>query len=288
MHLVAAVRPASRVELAMGGEPTLHPDLYELLRVGRKISPLSQFQITTNGTMLTNGTVTYQGLMEAGCNIVYTDMYAPRAKFRKLADESGYPFWFYYPEGDEPVQPDGANPWEYHGPHVHWIPLQNNPSDWPDSRKRNMFGEWMGHIDERKASKFGIARVKQAPARRCNQPFISAPISWTGDYLLCCMDMALETQHHGNVSEGVDGFRRWWLGEFMQQHRRWLRAKDRSASPYCGRCSITYSRCDYKHWTEGQLSMWWDGKRWVLFDPLVYESGMDRPVRRLPLVQDAT
>jgi hypothetical protein len=41
MELVSQIGPECRVELAMGGEPTLHPQIYDLLKAGRRISPLS-------------------------------------------------------------------------------------------------------------------------------------------------------------------------------------------------------------------------------------------------------
>jgi len=277
MKLIAEIGPEVRIELAMGGEPTLHPLLYEFLKVGRKMVPNGQFQITTNGTMLHKGQVTYKGILEAGCNIVYTDMYSPRQRFHELAkaakeEGSAQEFWFYYPEGDEPPQPDEKmSPWTYHGPHIKWIPLQNNPSDWPKSRQNaGLLGTWFNHIDPKKAIKFGMKPVTLAPFRRCNQPFLYVPVSWTGDYILCCQDMALETVGNGSVNEGMDGFKKWWFGDFMQEHRRWLREKDRMKSPFCSRCSITFSRCDYKHWSDEQVSKKWDGKEWVDYEPKNY------------------
>lgn len=264
MAIVAAVAPTCRVELAMGGEPTLHPELHSLLREGRRLSPRSQFQITTNGLMLYAGKVTYRGLLEAGCNIVYTDMYQSREKFLALADAAGCEWFCYYPREGEPG-PDGKlSPWTYYGPDLQLVVLQENPAAWPVSRRKsNLLGSWMNHLDWDKAARFGIAKVEKPPARRCNQPFLYAPVSWTGDYILCCQDMALETVGHGNVSAGAEGFKLFWFGKFMQEHRRWLRMKDREASPYCSRCSITFSRCDYLHWTEEDVSAWWNGKAWV-------------------------
>lgn len=276
MDLVRQIGPEVRVELAMGGEPTLHPQIYDLLKAGRRISPLSQFQLTTNGTMLTKGKVTYKGLMEAGANIVYTDMYSPRKRFQELAEESGYEYWFYYPENEnEKPQPEHCNPWTYVGPHIKWIPLQNNPSDWPKSRRNaNLLGSWFNHIDEAKARKFGIKKVgtpeNPAPFRRCNQPFLYAPVSWTGDYILCCQDMALETVGHGNVSGGLEGFKNWWYGKFMQDHRRWLREKDRMSSPYCSRCSITFSRCDFRHWEDSTVAKFYKDGKWTPYKPALY------------------
>jgi hypothetical protein len=264
MTVIADVSPSCRVELAMGGEPTLHPELLEMLRIGRQISPLSQFQVTTNGTMLFAGKVTYRELFDAGVNVVYTDMYQPREKFRQLASESGVDWFFYYPKEGEPGRDRHPNPWAYHGPNLQLIALQEQPGRWPKSRRNaNLLGSWMNHLDFKRAAKFGIQEVKTAPARRCNQPFICASVSWTGDYLLCCQDMALETVGIGNTSEGAEGFEKYWFGKFMQEHRRWLRQKDRNASPYCSRCSITFSRCDYLHWTDEQVATWWDGSVWL-------------------------
>jgi hypothetical protein len=189
-----------------------------------------------------------------------------------MAEASGAEWWFYYPQEGEPGPEGHPSPWTYHGPHVKLIVLQENPANWPASRRNsNLLGSWMNYLDfksVRGASRFGIEEVKQAPARRCNQPFTYAPVSWSGEYILCCQDMALETVGHGNVSEGPEGFLRFWFGKFMQEHRRWLRLKDRQSSPYCSRCSITFSRCDYLHWTDPQVGVWWDGVKWQQMPPL--------------------
>lgn len=272
MEIVAQVAPTCRVELAMGGEPTLDPKLCAMFREGRRISPLSQFQVTTNGTMLFKGDVTYRDLLDSGCNIVYTDMYQPRERFREMAEASGAEWWFYYPQEGEPGPEGHPSPWTYHGPGTQLIVLQENPANWPASRRNsNLLGTWLNHLNfesSSKASRFGIKEVIEPPKRRCNQPFTYAPVSWTGDYILCCQDMALETVGHGNVNEGMDGFMQFWFGQFMQEHRRWLRMKDRKSSPYCSRCSITFSRCDYLHWTDEQVEVWWDGDEWQAMPPI--------------------
>jgi hypothetical protein len=222
--------------------------------------------------MLTKGTITYKGIMEAGANIVYTDMHSPRKGFQELAKASGFTYWFYYPENDQELaQPEDHNPWTYVGPHIHWIPLQNNPANWPVTRRNaNLLGSWFNHINEEKAKKFGIRTVTKAPFRRCNQPFLYAPVSWTGDYLLCCQDMALETVNNGTVHTGLEGFKNWWFGKFMQDHRRWLREKDRMKSPYCSRCSITFSRCDFRHWEDTKVSRFYQDGKWIDYNPALY------------------
>lgn len=251
--------PMTRVDLVLAGEPTLHPKLTELLRVARKISPLAQIQITTNGTMLLKEQINYKELLEAGANIIYTDMYGPRERFLSLAKRSGAIWYEYY------SAPAGApSPWTYHGPDLKLVVLQEQPENWPKSRFRaGLLGTWFNHLDWEAARRFGLSPVLVPPARRCNQPFIYVPVHVSGAYLLCCQDNWAETVgQFGDVHQGRDGFLRYWLGEKMQMIRRRLRDKDRKSTTYCARCCITFSRCDFVHWKRDPLDRYWNGDDW--------------------------
>lgn len=261
-NVVNAVGPQSRVEMAAMGEPTMHPEIYKFLETGRELMPDAQIHVTTNGINLLAGKVEYKRLLDSGANIIYTDMYGPPEKFETLAKDSGFPYWYYYPEQHigrkytAEEEKSHLSPWTYHGPHVKFIALQDHPANWPESRRRaNLLGTWMNHIDEKAAAKFGMEKVTVAPMRRCNQPFIYCVVNWAGEYLMCCQDAAeLSAGSIGNVRDGVEGFRRSWFGRVMQDHRRWLREKDRMASPYCSKCSITFSRSDFRHWDDNQVA----------------------------------
>ena len=262
--IVASQSPTRRADLCVGGEPTLNPELPRFLALAREISPLTQIQITTNGTQIRNGTLTYRQLLDAGANIVYTDMYGPREEFVDLARESGYPFYEYY------AAPDGApSPWTYWGPDLKLIVLQEQPENWPASRfKAGLMGTWYNHLDWPAAERFGLFPVTEPLTRRCNQPFLYVTIDSRGEYLLCCQDNTGETSGtFGNVREGVDGFRRFWYGRGMQTVRRRLRQKDRAATSYCSRCCVTFSRCDFKHWKDPQVETFWDGSTWRNLGP---------------------
>ena len=74
--LIKELTPYCRVEMANTGEPTLHPDILEYIKMARQISPNSQIQITTNGTTLIKNQITYKQLFDSGINIIYVDMYA--------------------------------------------------------------------------------------------------------------------------------------------------------------------------------------------------------------------
>jgi Predicted Fe-S oxidoreductases len=110
--ILGKVSPTVRVDICgFVGEPTLHPQLTEWLKIARKLAPLAQIQLTTNGTMLLNGKVDYKAMFKAGLNIAYTDQYGSHRKFEELAAASGYPFYQYYDS------PQGApTPWKYYGP----------------------------------------------------------------------------------------------------------------------------------------------------------------------------
>jgi hypothetical protein len=268
--IMQAMTPTCRVDLVLGGEPTLHPRLPEFLAIARELAPLIQLQITTNGTQLLKGRWTYRQLLDAGANIIYTDMYGPRERFEALAKASGSPWYYYY---DKPEK--APSPWTYHGPELKVVILQEQPAHWPKSRlKSGLLGTWFNHLDWKAAERFGLKPVTEPIIRRCNQPFIYVPVHANGSYLLCCQDNTGETAGlFGTVHSGVEGFKRYWYGQNLQMIRRRLREKNRCDTSQCARCSITFSRCDYKHWTDEQAGKFWDGKEWQLLPP---EPGFDR------------
>lgn len=163
------VSPTVRVDLCgMVGEPTLNPKLTDWLPSARRLAPRAQIQITTNGTMLLRGKVTFKRLLDAGANIVYVDQYGDKRKFEQLASESGYPFYQYY----DP--PEGAwTPWQYWGPHVKMIVLMDPPDTWPKSRFRaGLLGNWYGNLNWEKGRKYAMKPLERPLTRRCNQPFL--------------------------------------------------------------------------------------------------------------------
>lgn len=263
--IINSVSPTVRVDICgIVGEPTLNPHLTEWLPIARKLAPLAQIQITTNGTMLRAGKVNYKDLLDAGANIIYTDQYGPHEEFEKLATESGYPFYQYY------EAPEGAwSPWTFYGPRIKMIVLMDHPGTWPKSRfKAGLLGNWYGHLNWEKAKRFHMAPLEKSLIRRCNQPFLYANVAASGEYLLCCQDgMQVTEGMFGNVSEGVSGFRKFWYGKTLQGIRRHLRNKNRAGVAYaCAKCNITFSRCDFRHWQREQIGIFWDGQAWCDLD----------------------
>ena len=260
MKVIRQVTPRCRLELAMCGEPTLHPELVGMLRTGRMISPESQIQITTNGTMLMNGVVTYAELFNAGANIVYVDMYSPRAKHIELAQQSGYE-WYEYLN----APPNAPAAWSYKGPKIKFIVLMENPANWPETRRRmGRLGTWLNHLDWDAAAPFGLTPVIEPVQRHCAQPFRHVAVNFEGNYLLCCQDFMGETSGTmGNVESGIAGFKKYWFGKKMQRARRHLRVKDRAGLPECARCNVRFSREGFRLWEERYTNKYWDGETWV-------------------------
>jgi len=262
--IINAVSPTVRVDICgIVGEPTLHPKLTEWLPEARRLAPNAQIQITTNGTKLLDGQVNYKDLLDAGANIIYTDQYGDHSEFEMLADKSGYPYYQYY---DPPE--NAWSPWRYYGPHVKMIVLMDHPGTWPRSRfKAGLLGNWYGNLNWEKSKRFGMLPLEKPLTRRCNQPFLYVNVAANGDYLLCCQDgMHVTAGMFGNVSSDIYGFRKFWYGKEMLVIRKRLRNKDRAGTLFaCAKCNITFSRCDFIHWQDEQMQIWWDGGQWVRF-----------------------
>jgi hypothetical protein len=260
--IIAQVTPTCRIDVCLGGEPLLHNDMLQFLKIARRISPHSQIQITTNGTMLLNGKYTYKQLLDAGANSIYTDMYGPKNRYIELAEASGFKWYEYY---NAPV--NAPSTWRYWGPKFKIIVLQLQPEHWPKSRLRaGLLGTWLNHLDWKAAARFGLHKVVTPIARRCNQPFLQVNVDSKGNYLLCCQDNTGETSGlFGNVSKSVNGFKLFWYGKRIQIIRRKLRQKNRAGDLYCSRCCVTFSRCDLKHWTDQEVNTYWNGEEWCKF-----------------------
>jgi len=271
-EIINEVSPFARIDLAgTVGEPTLNPRLLDFLRIARELAPNVQIQITTNGTRILAREYKMKDLLDAGANILYIDQYGAHGRFEKMAHESGYP-WYQYYDDEADKTPGALTPWQYWGPDLKMIVLMDEPSTWPASRRRaNILGSWLGTIDYKRAAAGGfpeIAPLREPLKRRCNQPFQYVTVSATGEYLLCCQDGLQKTRgQFGSVHSGVEGFREFWFGRDMQWIRGRLREKDRASVKECSKCSITFSRCDYKLWDDEALNRVWQDGQWVSLEP---------------------
>jgi hypothetical protein len=271
--IISEVSPICRIDMANLGEPTLNPNIYEMFKYAKETCPSIQLLMYTNGLTLMNGSVTYKKLFDSGLNMIFVDMYHPKERHIELAKESGYE-WM---DADAPKESD-INLFELQKDHfIHRIALNRNPGNWPKKKQRR-WQTWLNNLDWEAAKKFGLFPVKDAPDRRCDEPFKYPNIFYDGNYSLCCQDGMMEVAGKlGNVSSGVHGFFRYWLGEYMQASRRMLDNKNRKDHPLCSRCKLADGRCDVPMWRNKDdakgltvnelLNYYWDGTKWIKLEP---------------------
>lgn len=277
--VLAESTPGKRLEFAQGGEPTLHPELLDILRDVRRLSPTTQIQVTTNGLTLISGKYTFKDLFDAGANSVYVDMYAPRDRFIQMAkdaheqnggDANTGSSWYYY--NDPKIGSPGhrmANTLYGDTDKMRLIILQDNPHNRIVWRKMGRLSTFLNHIDWKVAMPFGLVPVREPYQRKCTLPQRYVSVSYDGHYLFCCIDFECESAGKlGHVSEGPEGFKNYWLGRRMATIRRQLRTGDRKNIPYCSRCNCAFSKCDWvRIWPDQSVEEYWDGTQMVPMPP---------------------
>jgi len=260
LRLIQKLAPRTRLEFCNAGEPTLHPDLLRFLQIGREICPQVQFQTYTNGTMLITGKLTYKELFNAGLNCLFVDMYSPFEEHKVLAEASGE-MWFH--QDEKPC--NAPNIFEYQNdPNTHIIMLAENPYNW-STRKlgRGYLQTFFNDLDWPAAKKFGMVPVTKAPIRRCDLLNKFVNVNWDGTYIFCCFDYMRHTiGEFGNVSDGLESFFKFWLGQYMQDARKRLYFKDRASHQWCKKCRFTSIRCDIPYWPMELMEYFWTGTKW--------------------------
>ena len=261
LSTIAAVSPCARVEFAQAGEPTLHPHFLEFVRRARQALPEAQLLTYTNGVMLVEGKMNFGEMLDAGLNAIFVDMYHPIERFLELAEGAGAEVYNFLNKDSMRVSPFTN---QHRPEELRAIYLAPNPGHWREGKKRSVqFSTFLNHLDWERAAPYGIMPVEVAPNRRCDQPSKYVPIDCHGDYIFCCTDFHSESAGElGNVSEGLEGFLDFWLGEYMQRTRVMLYQKDRNAHEHCRKCRSTFNRCDIPRHDPALLRHFVKGGRW--------------------------
>ncbi|MBW2647745.1 MAG: radical SAM/SPASM domain-containing protein [Deltaproteobacteria bacterium] len=260
LHITKEVTPYNRYTLGNAGEPTLHPELLEFMSLAKEITPHTQIQLTTNGTKIIDGTYTYRDLFEAGVHTVYIDMYAPLERHIELAKASGYP---YYELDKRPK--DVPQVWTYHNdPDFKLIALVNPPTFWSAARLgQGRLHTFINQLDWEATKKYNLVPVTNPPNRRCDLPSKMVSTHSDGTYSFCCNDFLQANKAElGHISDGVQGFFKFWLGKYMQETRRKLHNKDRIGHEFCSQCSFVSLRADIPWWEPELLDQYWTGESW--------------------------
>lgn len=264
LNIIRVVAPRTRLEIGQAGEPSLHPQIVDFMRLAREICPQVQTLVYTNGTTLMSGRRTYKELFDAGLNILYVDMYHPLEKHVALVEKAGYDWVF---EGRHKTREEFWSPFTYRAgddPNFHMVNFCRNPGNWEKARKsRHGFYTFLNHLDWRAAEKYGLTPLTEPLKRRCDFPSKFPSLEYSGRYLLCCTDYTGETAGmFGSVADGVEGFLKFWLGEHMQRTRQLLYEKNRAAHPICAKCNCVGHRGDISFWPMPLAENYWDGETW--------------------------
>lgn len=218
-----------RLEFAMHGEPTMHPDYIGMVKILRHYLPKLSFQMTSNGGGLLRGAgmaSNINALLEAGINVLSLDNYDGIKIVDKILQG-------------------------YNGPY----PVRKYPEDKlanPHTRRKPVQKEVVVIHDLEKATKGNHSVVynhaggsfplnAKAEGKRCVKPFRELSIRWDGNIAMCCNDWPGRYKI-GNVTEGLEAL---WQGAGFMAARQALLHGNRSFDPCKG--------CDYTGYRLGLL-----------------------------------
>lgn len=207
---IRAERWTSRIEFAMHGEPTLNPNLVEIVDIFRRTLPKNQLMVTSNGGGLLADPSKVWRLFDAGLNILALDKYERvlivdklLAKLRTAPQTPAIPI-IHYPQ-------DGLN----NSPHHRWpkgtqviIVVQDI-----------LEAQAGGHATLTNHCGSGAPLNNKAEGKRCAKPFRELAVRWDGTVAGCCNDWR-GVYKVGNVKEQVTLGQLWQNAAFTAMRRK--------------------------------------------------------------------
>lgn len=216
---IAALGWNPRIEFAMHGEPTAHPDLAGLIAVVRAALPRAYILLTTNGSGLTKpgriGT-----LFDAGLSTLAFDNYkhAPWSA-RVLAELINYTNDEFVALYRYPAHKAG-NPHQ-RAPGLRVVIMQDISQNTDGTHQLTNQG--------------GLVGAEESSEQRCAKPFRELSIRHDGTVALCCDDWRGQYVI-GNVLElGIEGV---WQHPRFEAARRVLYRGERAFLAPCAGCNV--------------------------------------------------
>lgn len=215
-----------RIEFAMHGEPTLHPDVVEIIHIFRDYNPKAQLQLTTNGIQIRKYPELINDLFDAGLNILIVDTYTHRDVLINICKNSGIDKIIDYYEDPS------FNPYYYHNSKIQVIIIMGDVGKKSGTRPARKLLNQGGNSNNKLLMELGV-QLKQTPLnKKCSRPFREIVIHYDGTIPLCCQDW----RHEFIIGKFPDiSLEDIWESDIMNTMRKILYNKLRINTPcyYC-------------------------------------------------------
>lgn len=236
---LAALQWNVRIEFAMHGEPTMHPDLPGLVSLFRKHQPKAPIMVTTNGLPMLEHPDGPHGYLDrlyaAGVNVVALDDYRPHRVAPVVRDYPGADVVEY------PADPAG-NPHARRKPGARVLSIVADISQ-TDAGTHSFLGNHAGAA---------APPTDVAHGKRCAKPFRELAVRWDGNVAICCNDWRADYQVANVVDDGLAEV---WQHPRFQAARRHLVRGDRAALQPCAGCDHLSYRVGLLPDKKGQVTL---------------------------------
>lgn len=221
----------SRIEIAMHGEPTMHPDFVGMVSAIRAHAPRCQIMMTSNGGgLLRDPEAVIRSLFRCGLDILALDEYdgikivsKVRERLHTMSDVRVYEY---------PADPRG-NP--HHRNKKSDLPFVSLMAD-PSTTKSAKTPSLTNHCGA------AFPLNDRGAGKRCHRPFREMAVRWDGSVAICCNDWR-GVYKCGNINDiGVEAV---WQSAALDAARRKLYRGERDFGPCRG--------CDARSYRVGLL-----------------------------------
>jgi len=214
-----------RIELAMRGEPTLHPKWIEYVKILRDHLPKSSIMLCTNGIKLTPKKV--EQFWEAGGNVAYIDCY----------DGTYLNTWSEYLHlNPKDFYTDKCNPYHRKKPEEKILLLMDDLGENNRKTQNRVIVNQAGNVSWDLVEKYGVFPLKEPLEKVCVNPFREIVIHYDGKIPLCCRDWREKNILYHITKGNLEDY--WYNDPELNKIRRMLKNKNRNH----GICKV----CDFK------------------------------------------
>lgn len=222
--------PRTRIEFTLRGEPSLHPQAPEVMRILRRHLPEAQLSMFSNGTGWLKDRNLAAELLDAGLNLFNVDCYNNTyARFKKVADAELTARLDIERIDFRDINAYHRIPSGHKRKIVTLVPDLADPAGLVRVRKIHNVG---GNLSDEQHTMFGLKQLDAPLEKGCVRPFRELIVHSDGHVVICCVDWKQE-DILGHVSDGLENV---WYGDTHLAILRALYDHDRNAG-ICAKCN---------------------------------------------------